>query len=372
MMTRKELAQIRRRFTPEKNDISIIRGCFVNENREIVSAFSKSPLSLPTSEAEHYLSVFKKTLGGAAGRNQFSIAVDYNAPSGQLLRRLQSSALQDERAAQDFFRTIIEGLEFEGSYLILAAFDTFSIPKKNSSVHTDAPDFSDNIFSYMIVSICPVKLTKPLLTFFSSDRDFHTVEPDLAVASPELGFMYPEFSDGGADVSAAHYYTKNYEDIHADFIDAVFTAAAPDSVADTRQAFQDVLADSLDEKLTYEVVQTIHDNLVGQLTERKKDEGPLEVSRREISSLLESCSVPKEKLAAFEKGYNETFGKGTGLAADTVIEAKKFEIEAGEAVKISVNPERSDLVEMKRIDNRRAVIIYVEGDVTVNGVEVNI
>lgn len=35
------------------------------------------------------------------------------------------------------------------------------------------------LVNYVIVSICPVKLTKPLLTFFADDRDFHTVEPDL-------------------------------------------------------------------------------------------------------------------------------------------------------------------------------------------------
>ena len=69
-MNKKDLATLRRRFAPEKNDISIIRGCFVNENREVVSTFSKSPLSLPESEAEHYLASFKKTLGGgdSAGR----------------------------------------------------------------------------------------------------------------------------------------------------------------------------------------------------------------------------------------------------------------------------------------------------------------
>ena len=115
-----------------------------------------------------------------------------------------------------------------------------------------------------------------------------------------------------------------------------------------------------------------HDNLVGQMSERKKDAEPLEVSRREISSLLESCDVPKEKLAAFEEEYNRQFGKGRGLAADTVVDQKKFEIEAGENVKISVDPERSDLIEMKKLDGRRAVIVYVEGDVIVNGVEVNI
>ena len=46
-MNRKEIAEIRRRLNPDKNAISCIRGCYVNEKREIVSAFNYSLLSLP-------------------------------------------------------------------------------------------------------------------------------------------------------------------------------------------------------------------------------------------------------------------------------------------------------------------------------------
>ena len=205
-MNKKDLATLRRRFAPEKNDISIIRGCFVNEKREIVSTFSKSPLSLPESEAEHYLASFKKTLGGAPGRNQFTIPVHTDDPAGQLLRQLQSSELTDEKAVERLFKTIIDGLEIEGSYLILTMHDAYSVPYRKADEHTERPDFSDQIFNYVMVSICPVKLTKPLLTFFRDDRDFHTVEPDLAVGTPSLGFMYPTFSDGGADVNSALYW----------------------------------------------------------------------------------------------------------------------------------------------------------------------
>ena len=52
-----------------------------------------------------------------------------------------------------------------------------------------------------------------------------------------------------------------------------------------------------------------------------------------------------------------------------IADQKKYEI-ATEHVKVSVDPERSDLVEMKRIDGRRAITIWVEGDVSVNGVDV--
>lgn len=94
-MNKINLATLRRRFAPDKNDISIIRGCFVNEKREIVSAFSKSLFSLPESEAEHYFSVFKKTLDGAASRNQFTLPVHTDDAAGCLLRQLRTSELTD-------------------------------------------------------------------------------------------------------------------------------------------------------------------------------------------------------------------------------------------------------------------------------------
>lgn len=367
-MNKKDLASIRRRFSPDKNDISIIRGCFVNEKGEIVSTFSKSPISLPSSEAEHYLASFKKTLGGAPGRNQFSLPVHTDDPAGQILRQLQTSVLTDEKAVSALFNTIREKMEFDGSYLILAMHDAYSVPYKKTDVHTDTPDFTDKVFNYIMVSICPVKLTKPLLTFFSDDRDFHTVEPDLAVGSPALGFMYPVFDDGGADVNSALYYTKDSDNIHADFIDAVFHAIAPEAAADKREQFYSVLGDSLEEGLTFDVVQAIHENLNAQMAEKKKDEGLL-VGRKEIASLLDSCDVDAAEQAAFDNAYLEQFG-AVRLDASLIADQKRFEI-GTENVKVSVDPDRSDLVEVKRIDGHRVIIITVEGDITVNGIEVD-
>ena len=366
-MNKKDLAILRRRFAPNKNDISIIRGCFVNEKREIVSTFSKSPISLPESEAEHYLASFKKTLGGTPGRNQFTIPVHIDDAAGKLLRQLQTSELTDEKAIIQLYRTIIDGLEIDGAYLILAMHDAYSVPYRKSDAHSDRPDFSDTIFNYILVSICPVKLTKPLLTFFRDDRDFHTVEPDLAVGTPSLGFMYPVFDDGGADINSALYYTKDAADLHADFIDAIFQAAAPESGADQRDQFYSVLADTLEDGITFQVVQGLHENLTAQLADRKPSAAPLEVSRGEIAGLLGASEKEKK---AFDEAYLEQFG-AVGMDATTVVEPKKFVIETENAT-IQVDPSRIDLVEMKRIDGRRYILVAVEGEANVNGVEVNI
>ena len=245
--------------------------------------------------------------------------------------------------------------------------DAYSVPYRKSDAHSDRPDFSDTIFNYILVSICPVKLTKPLLTFFRDDRDFHTVEPDLAVGSPVLGFMYPTFSDGGADVNSALYYTKDAADLHADFIDAIFQAAAPESGADQREAFYGVLADTLEDGITFDVVQSLHESITAQLADRKPSAAPLQVSRGEIANLL---SVSTKEKDAFQNEYLEQFG-AVGMEATTVVEPKKFVIETENAT-IQVDPSRSDLVEMKRIDGRRYILVAVEGEANVNGVEVNI
>ena len=67
-MNEKEVGEIRRRFRPEKSNITYIRGCYVNENREIISQFSQSLAITEQEEAEQILSCLKKTLSGVLGK----------------------------------------------------------------------------------------------------------------------------------------------------------------------------------------------------------------------------------------------------------------------------------------------------------------
>ena len=40
-MNEKEIAELRRRFRQDKSSITHVRGCYVNENREIISEFDQ-------------------------------------------------------------------------------------------------------------------------------------------------------------------------------------------------------------------------------------------------------------------------------------------------------------------------------------------
>ena len=74
-MNEKEVSEIRRRFRPDKTNITHIRGCYVNELGEIVSEFDQSLAMMTQEEAETFLAILKRALSGALGRNLIDISL---------------------------------------------------------------------------------------------------------------------------------------------------------------------------------------------------------------------------------------------------------------------------------------------------------
>ena len=375
-MNRKEIAEIRRRLNPDKNAISCIRGCYVNEKREIVSAFSYSLLSLPMEEQEKYLAIFKRTLAGVPGRNLIDIEFRpdqvMDDEAHQLLMGLRNTALTVDAGVEKLCRKIIDSLEIEGNYLILMMHDAYDVPFR----HTDenkSDVISEEVFNYMLCSICPVKLTRPALCYCAEDNAFHDREVDWVVAGPELGFMFPTFDDRATNIYRALYFTRDAANAHDEFVDAVFHCDAPMPAAEQREVFQTVLEDTLDEDLSFEVVQTVHEQLRDMLQAHDQDKTaePLTISRKEMSGMLQSCGVPEEKVAAFGEKYDAEFGQGMSLNAVNIAEPKKFELRTPDVV-VQVNPERSDLIETRVIDGQRYILIRAEEGVEVNGVNIAI
>ena len=68
-MNQKELNEIRRRIRLDRSSISHIYGCYVNSSREIISYIDESMGLLGKEDAEKYLSLLKKALSGALGKN---------------------------------------------------------------------------------------------------------------------------------------------------------------------------------------------------------------------------------------------------------------------------------------------------------------
>ena len=118
-MTEKEIAELRRRFRADKSNISHVRGCYVNENREIISEFDQSLALMGQEESEKLLAILRKTLSGTPGKNLLDIAFDtrqvVEGDEHKLLMSLRNSQLGDQEAVRAFFQRTIQSLDLEGN-----------------------------------------------------------------------------------------------------------------------------------------------------------------------------------------------------------------------------------------------------------------
>ena len=75
------------------------------------------------------------------------------------------------------------------------------------------------------------------------------------VGQPELGFLFPAFDDRTANLYNALFYSRKPDELHQEFIDAVFRTEPPMSAAEQREAFQAALSDALDEAYQVEIAR---------------------------------------------------------------------------------------------------------------------
>lgn len=374
-MNEKEISEIRRRYRPDKNNISHIRGCYVNEKREIVSEFNLPLSIMPSEEIEKMLVILKRTLSGTLNKNLIDITFDTkqvaDSDEHRLLMALRSSALKDDVATQSFFKKVIDNLVFEGNYLILLAHDTYDVAFRSADGQKQE-DASTDVFSYILCSICPTKMTKPELGYHLNENLFHNSKINHLVASPELGFMFPAFDDRSANIYDALYYSRNTQKSHQEFVDAIFNRELPMPAAEQKEVFQAMLGDTLADECNYEVVQAVHEQLCELIEEHKANkEDILVISKNTVKKVLEDCGVSEAHVTAFDEKYDTEFGSDAQLSPLNIVDTKHLEVRTPD-VTIHVSPACSDLVETRIIDGAKYIMIRANDSIEVNGVNIHI
>ncbi len=375
-MNEKEIGELRRRFRPEKSNITHVRGCYVNEKREIVSQFDQSLTMMTQTETEEILAILRRTLSGTLGKNLIDVNFDtsqvVDSDEHKLLMALRQSALQDENAVQEFFFRVTQSLVMEGNYMILLVHDAYDVPFRSADGFQQE-DASSEVYSYMLCSICPVKMTKPALSYYAHENRFYNRDADWIISPPELGFLFPAFDDRCANLYASLYYTRNAGENHQEFVDTIFRQEIPMPAEAQKETFDDLLGQALAEECSLEVVQSVHEQLCDKIEAHKqnKEEEPLTLTKRQVSEVLSDSGVSEERVAAFEEKFDASFGTEAALSPRNLVDARRFKVCTPD-VTIQVNPERSDLVETRLIGGVRYILIRAEEGVEVNGVDIQI
>lgn len=374
-MNDKELREVRKRFRPDQNNISHIRGCFVNEKKEIVTEFNESLALCPQEETESLLAIMKKTLSGSLGTNlidlKFRTEQVRESDEHALLMALKRSELSEDDAVHELFFRIKENVTLGGNYVILLAFDKYDYFEYGKDGEKNEDSFG--VYNFFVCSICPIKHMKSAVSFHAYDNTFHTLSSDSLIGAPELGFIFPAFEDRQENIYGSLYYTHDITKNHTDFVKRIFDLELPMPAAVQKETFDECLSETMSGGCDFELLCSVQEQISEMIEEHKEEKSaePLRVSKNEIKNTLKYCGIEEEKLEEFDKLYDEQFGEKTEVAPQNIVDVKKLEVKMPD-VTIKVNPKRRDLVSTQIINGAKYILIKADENVSVNGIDIKI
>lgn len=375
-MNIKEISEIRRHIRRDRTNMTALYGCYVNENKEIISEFRRSTGMMSENEGEKYFGLMKRALSGSVGKNLIDITFRTSQVAGseehQLLMDLRKTALQDEEVRMRFYKKTIENVSLGSNYLILIGCDSYDVPFRSKDGEHQA-DGSDETYTFVLCAICPVKQTKPNLHYIPEEKEFHDGGIMNIVSAPELGFLFPAFDNRSTNIYNALYYTHSPKESHEAFVDAVFKTQVPKPAFEQKKTFEALLGTSLEEECSLEVVQTVHEQICQRIELHKESRvpDPLLLGKEEVKEVLSSCGVSEPCIAKFSVDYDSAFGFEADLHPKNIIDNRKFEIKTPD-VSIKIAPDKTDLIETRVIGGVKYLLICAEENVEVNGVSIHI
>lgn len=371
-MIKQEISEIKKLLTQKNCSITRICGCYVDGEKNKKTEFHQAFLALPEEEMFKYFEILRKTLSGTLGKNlltlEFPLASETQGGTQEFLLRLRDSRLKDDTLLEEFYDKIISAYEYVGNYLILVVHDAYDVPGKASD-GMEMEDASDEVYEYILTCICPVELSKPGLSYNAAENIFQNRIRDWVVSLPETGFLFPAFNDRASDIHSTLYYSKDAEDLKEGFAEQLLGCPLPLTAGSQKETFQVLIEETLGETCDIEMVKSIHDTLTGMVEEHKEEPAPLILDKSEVKTVLASSGVANDRLEEFDRRYDETAGEKTSLLVNNVINARTFEVKTPDVV-VRVSPDRTDLIETRNINGRDCLVIALDGNVVVNGINV--
>ena len=123
-MNTKEVGEIRRRVRRDRSNMTAIYGCYVGENKEIITEFRQSTAMMSENEADKYFGLLKRALSGSLGKNlidiNFKTAQVADSPEHKMLMQLrQQENLKNDEIRMGFYQKVMESVNLDTAYLIL-------------------------------------------------------------------------------------------------------------------------------------------------------------------------------------------------------------------------------------------------------------
>ncbi|MDD7547873.1 MAG: DUF4317 domain-containing protein [Lachnospiraceae bacterium] len=407
-MNKKDVMELKKRFKKEACSIDRLAGCYVDAGKNKAIKFNESFLNMDDEEFYKYLEIAKKTLTGTLGNNilELDFPLEEEATGGKqhFLYALRNDGLCSEDLLDRLYDLIIDGYNYVGNYLILVFHDTYDIITKTSD--NMKLDESEEVYEYLLVSICPVVLSKAGLGVREDENRIGARIRDWVVGVPDLGFLFPAFDNRSADIHKVDYFIRDAKDSHSEVISDVLGCAPRMTATEQRNTFSAIVkrAFSNDTENGKEALINIQEsfnaliNTGEELTENEINS--IILTPETIDEILVENNIEGEKARVIKEVTLDEFMEELPLVSNLIdnkaLAANEREREKKELVKevaslknkvseleeatsssesgdvsIFVYPERAEKIHTEIIDDKKYILIPVDDNSTVkvNGVD---
>ena len=324
-MIKQEIAEIKKLFTQNNCSITRICGCYVDGEKNKKTDFKQAFLALPEEEMFKYFEILRKTLSGSIGKNllnlEFPLKAEEAGGTQEFLLKLRDSKLKDDALLDDFYDRIINAYDYVGNYLILVIHDVYDVPGRASD-GLDMDDASDEVYEYLLCSICPVHLSKEGLSYNPETNRIENRIRDWLIEPPAKGFLFPTFNNRSTDIHSVLYYSKQAEDLQPEFIENALGCTFPMSAGSQKSTFHSVVMNTLGDECEYEVIRNIHDSLNEMIEEAKESPEPPVLTKPEMKRLLANSGITEERIETFDTNFDHIAGEKAEFLVTNIAHGK--------------------------------------------------
>ena len=336
-------------------------GCYVNSQREIVLTFTDTFLNLEEEEFNKYLDIAKKTLSGTIGNNllELEFPLEEEKPGGkqQFLMGLRESQLKNEALLESFYHMIIDNYDYAGNYLILVYHDAYDVMTKTSD--NRKLDESEEVYEYLLCSICPVSLSKPGLGYLEDENRIGPRIRDWVVGAPDTGFIFPAFTDRSTDIHSVMVYGKDPKEPHIELMEEGLGCPSKKTATQQKNEFHSIIKEAIpDRDQCTKVMMEIQEGLTlladEQAAIKGDDEEPAILTNHAVQTILNDSGLDEELSTKIEQAYEESFGETPPVVEhliDTKVLAESAKIKRELALEEKVQKLTEKLEENEQISD---------------------
>ena len=377
-MNKKSITEIKKQFRNGNPNFVInkIGNAYVSHDNIIKFENIRYFGGLPEVEAQIYMENAKKTLGGQIGKalNVYDFPKEaYDKGNAQdLLYNLLKSELSDKELFHNYISFIMDNIDYKSDYYITILHCTYSITDKDKN-DEDLPDSSESIFNFLLISFNMISLSDIGL-YYNEDASIiekKTNTDYVVIGNPCDGFMFPTFSMNCADINNVLYFTKTPKNPNKSIIENVLSCKFTLSAIEEKEKFEYILGRTLENNIDYDTINSIHNKIRNIIKVNENEEETPSLSKKELSNILKTSGIKENDIEAFNSYYDEELGEKTNLKAVNLVDANKVNISSPD-VTVTVKANKSNNVEATVKNGKKCLIITLDENVEVNGIDVNI